>query len=87
MHHRRTMGPGYPSVGLLASRARLRLARHREDSAKEQTSKGGRRRKQQEKGRGRQEGAMAAARKVREERKVAPDGPELSVLCVTVPVH
>lgn len=85
--HRRTMGPGYPSVGLRARRARLRFARHKEDSAKGQRSKAGQRRKHQEEPSGRQDGAMAAARKVREEWKVAPGGPELSVLRVKVRVH
>jgi hypothetical protein len=43
--------------------------------------------KQQEKVSGREEGAMAASRKGRQDAKVAPGGPELTVLCVKVPVH
>ena len=81
--HRR---PGYPSVGLLASRARLRFARQGEDSAKAQAGKEAQGGKQQEKVSGWEEGAMAASRKGRQDATVAPGGPELTVLLVTVHV-
>lgn len=74
-------------VGLLASRARRRLARQEESSASGVRSKEREGKQQQEKVIGRQEGAKAESRKVREEGKVAPGGPELTVLCVMVRVH
>jgi hypothetical protein len=81
--HRR---PGYPSVGLLASRARLRFTRQQEGSTPEARGKGGRLGQRQEKKRRGEEGASAAIRRLREGEKVAPGGPGLTVGLVTVRV-
>jgi hypothetical protein len=81
--HRR---PGYPLVGLLASRARLRLARPGKGSAGGQGSKEARNGESQERVSGRQEGAMVASGKGRQDARDVPDGPGLLVLPVTVGV-
>src|SRR3954447_18733530 len=78
--------PGYPSVGLLASRARLRLTRQPEDSASGRGSKEAQGGKQQQEVRGREDGAMAAPRRGRHDVRVARDGPGLPVLLVMVRV-
>ena len=82
--HRR---PGYPSVGLLASRARLRFARQEKRSAVNGTEARRGRKEADEEVDGRGEGAMAASRRDRQEgTRVAPDGPGLPVLLVKVRV-
>src|SRR6188768_3740333 len=75
--HRR---PGYPSAGLLASRARLRFARQAEGSAAKGRSKAARRRKREEEISGPEEGAVAAPGKDGQDAGFAPGGPGLSVL-------
>src|SRR5262245_41660611 len=81
--HRR---PGHPSVGLLASRARLRFARQTEGSAAKGRSKAAEARKRSQAFNGRGDGAMAASRRQRQDAPVAPDGPGLPVLLVKVRV-
>ena len=78
--------PGYPSIGLRARRARLRFARHQEGSTAKVRGKRAGVKPCQERVVGREEGAVAALRRVREDREVAPGGPGLPVTLVTVRV-